>query len=87
MHEFVVGKFYSDTSLMICPTKMNNLNEAGTVYFVQYKSTSESGFGIIDDKTEKKTHYAIAIDVTGTYTLTNFFNIIHFFYFVYRIFN
>lgn len=42
-------------SSMICPIEFGDLNEAGSIYFVKCKAD-----------VEKKAHFGVAIDITGT---------------------
>ena len=53
---------------MICPLEMINVNEAGTVYFVQHKSKSDlhnDHLNTTGKKNGKTSHFALAVDITG----------------------
>lgn len=51
-------KVNPDPFTMISPTQLVNSAEAGSIYFVMHKPGKEND-------SEKKTHYTLAIDVTG----------------------
>ncbi|CAF2939241.1 unnamed protein product [Rotaria sp. Silwood2] len=53
---------------MLCPVEFNDVTEAGSVYIVIHKPNEE------DNKyeTEKRKHFSVAIDVTGSSTTTQF---------------
>ncbi len=50
---------------MICPEHFVDFHQAGSVYFVKHKSTCEKTTGVEMNELEKKTHFAVAIDITG----------------------
>ncbi|CAF1207734.1 unnamed protein product [Adineta ricciae] len=46
--------------------KIVNVNHAGTVYFVQHKVKEIDATEVINDQLEKRSHYGIAVDITGS---------------------
>ena len=42
-----------------------NSNEGGTIYFVQHKLKGNNTSEIMDNQLGKKSHYAVAVDITG----------------------
>ena len=58
-------KVNPDPITMICPTQLLNSAEAGSIYFVMHKPGKENDSEIKRNESEKKTHSALAIDITG----------------------
>ena len=52
---------FSSTSDM----EIINVNNAGTIYFVQHKVKGVSAIESMNDQLEKPSHYGIAVDITG----------------------
>jgi hypothetical protein len=59
----------------VCPQAYGDLNEAGTVYFVRHKVASD----VQSNEVSKKTHFALAIDITGSFIRLEIFCLLFFF--------
>ncbi|CAF4662281.1 unnamed protein product [Rotaria socialis] len=70
-------KVNPDPFAMICPTQLVNSYEAGSIYFVMHKPGKENDSEIKRHESEKKTHYALAIDMTGS-SNTDYFIATHY---------
>ncbi|CAF4146218.1 unnamed protein product [Rotaria magnacalcarata] len=70
-------KVNPDPFAMICPTQLVNSDEAGSIYLVMHKPGKENDSEIKRHESEKKTHYALAIDMTGS-SNTDYFIATHY---------
>jgi hypothetical protein len=56
-------KIDSDFAKMLCPADYDDINQVGTVYFVQHKSKSDA----TPTEAFRAPHYGLAVDFTGNF--------------------